>query len=485
MLRLVEGGLERAGDLLANLALGHVSEEVVAAHARSEVVTPEKLAGGLRPLLLGSACRRQGMRGVTKLLRTEIQSACGPDQLGTGAPDGCTRVYHAARSKCRRSLAHGIAARGIESAHQNLNRNWAASQLKHHVPALLQPFTVGYARKVEHCWRSSSGGLYSVLSQCGLDQGDPIANAVFAVSTIEPSDKLRQDLRAHDPEASVYQVADDLQVVTLTSLFDYVEKQSEHHWAPTGLRFKPSKDQCWSLGPDPIPSPRWQSKRVGRLRCLGPDLDTAQHGDPAAPVAPDYEATATATDLDKAGTKVTELAALLQTANIHGIHLQICVHLFRLGATSLVQHLIAAKPYTTDQTDQFDGRLRNAWQFLLGIPITENAWKRGLLPFRLGGCSFGSTHFRAPTAHLSAWSRTSSFACRHMGVATSRDLLSAVPGLQRELEACAAVLRPWTNQHKASRGNLENHLPRQRNKLRFSTIPTAKCVHTWYSNLPH
>ena len=444
VLRVVEGGLERAGDLLANLALGHAPEEVIAAHARSEVVTPEKLAGGLRPLLMGSACRRQGMRGVSKLLRTEIQGACGSDQLGTGAPDGCTRVFHAARSKCRRSHAHGIAARDVESAHQNLNRPWAAEQLKRHTPALLQPFTVWYARTVEHCWKSSSGGLHSVLSQCGLDQGDPIASAVFAVSTIEPADNLRQDLRAHDPDASVFQVADDVQVATLTSLFEYVEQRSDHHWAPTGLRFKPSKDQCWSLSPHPIPSARWQSKRVARLRCLGPDLDTAEHVDPTAPVAPDYETAATATDLEKAATKVTDLAGLLQTANSHGLHLQICAHLFRLGATSLVQHLISAKSYTTEQTARFDAQLRNAWQLLLGIQITDNAWKRGCLPFRLGGCSFGAIQFRAPAAHLSAWSRTSEFACAHVGVATSRDLLAAVPGLQQELEECAAVLRPWT-----------------------------------------
>ena len=46
--------MERAGDLLAGMALGHTPPEVVAAHARSEVITPEKAAGGLRPLLMGT-----------------------------------------------------------------------------------------------------------------------------------------------------------------------------------------------------------------------------------------------------------------------------------------------------------------------------------------------------------------------------------------------------------------------------------------------
>ena len=363
---------------------------------------------------------------------------------GLAPPDGCTRVFHAARNKCHHSLAHGIASRDIESAHQNLNRNWAAYQLKRHVPELLQPFTVWYARKVEHCWRSSSGGLYSVLSQRGLDQGDPIASAVFAVSTIEPADKLRQELQIHDPEASVFQVADDVQVLTLTSLFEFAEQRSDHHWGPTGMRFKSSKDQCWSLNPSPIPSTRWQSKRLPRMRCLGPDLETAEHVDPTAPVAPDFEAEASAIDLEKAATKITDLAGQLQTTKSHGLRLQMCAHLFRLGGASLVQHLISAETYNTERIAKFDLQLRNAWQLLLGIPITDNAWRRGCLPFRLGGCSCGAIQFRAPAAYLSAWSRTCEYACAHVGVASSRDLLVAVPGLQEELEACAAELRPWT-----------------------------------------
>ena len=443
VLRVVEGALERAADLLANLALGRVPAEVVAAHARSEVITPEKAAGGLRPLLMGSACRRQGMRGVSKLLRAEIGVACGPDQLGTGAPDGCTRVYHAARSKCRHNAAYGIAARDIESAHQNLDRKWAAKQLTQHLPALLEPFTVWYARGVQHCWRSSSGQRYSILSQRGLDQGDPIANTVFAVSTITPADDLRRDLSTHDPHASVFQVADDVQVATLTSLFDTVEQLTNSHWAPTGLSFKPTKDQCWSPNPELIPSARWQAKRVARLRCLGPDLDSVERADPTAPVAPDYEAMTTAVDLETAAAKIANLAMLLRTANNNGLHLQICAHLFRLGASSLVQHLISAKTYNADQTARYDTQLRNAWQDLLGIPITDNAWRRGCLPLRLGGCSFGAIQFRAPAAYLSAWSRTHPFACRHLDIATPQDLLTAVPGLQQELCDCSAVLRRW------------------------------------------
>ena len=77
MLRFLEKGLERAGDLLANFALGLVPEAVINAHGRSELITPTKLDGGLRPLLIGSMCRRIAMKGVARLVRSELLQHAG------------------------------------------------------------------------------------------------------------------------------------------------------------------------------------------------------------------------------------------------------------------------------------------------------------------------------------------------------------------------------------------------------------------------
>ena len=94
-----------------------------------------------------------------------------------------------------------------------------------------------------------------------------------------------QDISQHYATASVFQFADDVQVVTKTSIFAIVAESSARHWAPAGLTFKLSKDQCWSLSPAPIPDPAWQAKRVERLRCLGPDLAADQAEAPATPIA--------------------------------------------------------------------------------------------------------------------------------------------------------------------------------------------------------
>ena len=112
---------------------------------------------------------------------------------------------------------------------------------------MLQAFHVWYSRPTEHVWRTATGQLMPVTSVRGVDQGDPLANPVFAVSTAEPAAKLKHDLIQRDPKCAAFQFADDVQVVTMTNMFATVADSTDRHWAPAGLTFEPCKDQCWSM----------------------------------------------------------------------------------------------------------------------------------------------------------------------------------------------------------------------------------------------
>ena len=442
VLKVLDGGLARAGKLLANFGLGYVPEPVIAAHARCELLLAEKTSGGLRPLQMGSVCRRIAMSAVCGLLRLEVQCAAGPDQLCTGIPDGCTKVYHAARTMCRQDVKRGICARDCKSAHQRLDRKYAARQLASRCPRLLQPFHVWYARSTDHAWRTAAGDIVAVTSTRGLDQGDPIANPVFAVSTAEAAENLRRDLIQHDPKTAVFQFADDVQVVTTTTYFAIVADSTNRHWEPAGLSFEPRKDQSWSLDPLPLQDQYWQSKRADRLRCLGPDLAIDQETDPSTPVAPDFENAAVGSDMATSITKVTKMATQLAYLTANGLPLQLAQHLLRVGTNNLTQHILAAKPISAEKVAAFDNNLRQAWQTLLELPLTDAAWVRGSLPMKEGGVGFGMIGPRAPAAYVSAWSRTWSYVAKHMGVDTATDLLSLDPGLATELSGAAAALRP-------------------------------------------
>ena len=79
---VTDKGAEVTGMLLARLALGLVPEDVVAAHAKCDLAPSIKPSGsGLRPLQVGSVCRRIGMTSIAKLVKQSMQEAVGPDQL--------------------------------------------------------------------------------------------------------------------------------------------------------------------------------------------------------------------------------------------------------------------------------------------------------------------------------------------------------------------------------------------------------------------
>ena len=315
------------------------------------------------------------MSNIVRMLRSEVQAASGQDQLGTGVKDGCAKVFHAARTMCRQSSERGIMARDIASAHQCLDRSFAAKEIAARWPLLLQPFLAWYGRETNHVWRTALSEIMPIPSSRGVDQGDPIASSVFSVAMAGPAEALRHELHQQDPFASVFQYADDVQVVTKTNLFAFVAQSTSRHWSVAGLEFKLSKDACWSLLPGPLMDPVWQAKRVDKLRCLGPDLNKEDsiHGEDT--LAPDFEARSSGDDLSAARAKLVLIADKLVHMNSEGLSLQICQHLIRLGNSNLVQHILAAKKVPKRRSPPMTlscvRRGRNSWdcpsQMLLGL----------------------------------------------------------------------------------------------------------------------
>ena len=148
-------------------------------------------------------------------------------------------------------------------------------------------------------------------------------------------------------------------------------------------------------------------------------------------------------DLEAAKQKVNELAVLLRELNANGLQLQLCQHLFRIGSSNLVQHIIATKRLPQSAIVGYDANLRQAWQNLLGIPLSDGAWTRGSLPLKLGGASFGAIGPRAPAAFLATWSRTWKYVADHLGITLGSDLLTGDTGLATDLDDAAKSLRPY------------------------------------------
>ena len=459
ILQCTENGLAKAGLLLARLALGQVPEDVLAAHARCEVAPITKPGGSsLRPLQLGSVCRRMAMSAVVSYIKDDVQAAVGADQLAIGTQDGCTKAYQALRTKCRLQPQRVVLAEDCASAHQSLDRHYAADKLAAHCPRLLQPFLTWYGRTTTHVWFTAGNQALEIVSERGLDQGDPLANTVFDVSVVDCADALRTKVQSVDPDASVLQFSDDLQVCTTPQGLPVAAAEAKKLWAPAGLNFKDDKRQTWSLSPELLPQP-FQGCRVTRLRSLGHTLDQAD--DATTQTLPQLGAETGGEDLQEAGRKVGAVAMTLSRLIASGLPRQIAQSLFRYAATGQTQHIMAGKYIGETAARAFDTCLRTAWGTVLGIELTDSAWMRGLLPLKSGGCAFGAIEHRAPAAYVACWSRIHDFVSRHAGLGGPGELLQADQLLAAELQQATSLMRqfvpaifsiPWEHGTPPSKG---------------------------------
>ena len=439
VLQLADDGAKTAGRLLAHLALGLVPEDVIAAHARCEVVPSEKPGNsGLRPMQLGSVCRRIAMSGIVKFVKADVQVAVGPDQLGIGAQDGCAKAFQAMQSKCRLQPQRVILAEDCKAAHQHLERPYAAQQLERHCPKLLQPFLVWYGRVSKHSWHVASGDSISISAERGLDQGDPIANPVFALALVDISTEFRTKMLAEDPGVSVIQIADDIHICTVPGALRNGAVELRRLWATAGLSFNTAKQETWCLSEEPLPGP-FQTRRVAQLRCLGNTLE--QMTDETEQTLPQLGAEIMGNDLRRASEKVTKLADSINNAVESGLPRQVGQGLFRYAAAGQTQHIIAARQVPQTAALAYDECLRDAWGKVLNLPLTDAAWSRGNLPLRHGGCSFGAIEHRAAAAFIACWSRTHSYTCRHVGASSAAELLVSDAVLGGELRGSAGAVR--------------------------------------------
>ena len=97
----------------------------------------------------------------------------------------------------------------VQGAHQSISRPYASKAAARRCPALQLPFDTWYGEPVDHLWRCADGSVRRIRAATGVDQGDPIASQAFAVTAAEPAEHLLAALRVRDPEAMLYQYADD------------------------------------------------------------------------------------------------------------------------------------------------------------------------------------------------------------------------------------------------------------------------------------
>ena len=190
--------------------------------------------------------------------------------------------------------------------------------IQKHCPRLLQPFLAWYGRTTDHLWYTAGGTAVKVSADRGVDQGNPLANPVFAVAMIDPTGELRESLAIIDPSVSVIQFSDNIHICTLPSVLPLAGRELRRLWGPAGLSYSDDKQQTWSLSLDPLPVD-YQKCRVAELCCLGNSLEQMEYPDSMDALLPQLGADTLGGDLRRASEKTSAIAPAIKALIDHGL----------------------------------------------------------------------------------------------------------------------------------------------------------------------
>ena len=136
-----------------------------------------KKDGGIRPIAVGETLRRIACKCVMRRVEPILASILPPHQLGCGVRAGVDAAVHSTRdSLVSASNSQTFLKLDIRNAFNTIRRDHVAECLKKHAPSLVNIFTACYAEA-----SYLSFGEQIILSDEGLQQGDPLSPAYFCL----------------------------------------------------------------------------------------------------------------------------------------------------------------------------------------------------------------------------------------------------------------------------------------------------------------
>ena len=152
-----------------------------------------------------------------------------------------------------------------------------------------------------------------------------------------------------------------------------------------------------------------------------------------------------------AANKLGAYAARLTELQGAGLSVQLSQALFRYAAVGSPQHVLMCRAVSKQQAESFDTTLRRAWEGVLGLKFSDDAWVRASLPMKRGGIATGTIAPRASAAFLTATARTLPEVLRWTQYPNELALRGAATQLDGRIKAAVADL--------VDRGVEETELP--------------------------
>ncbi len=363
------------------LASGRAPPFILPHLCGATLIPIRKKSGGLRPIAIGETLRRLTSKCLAFSARISARSRFLPSQLGVGVKGGCEAIIHsvsrhfssAPTDKCWTLLLD------FSNAFNSVDRGHMFHEFRKHIPSLSPWMEACYS-----CQPNLLMGNHSILSCCGVQQGDPLGPLGFAL-TLQPIVDLIQS-EVPDLSINAWYLDDGTLVGSpndLMSALEIIEREGPNiglhlNKSKSLLFIPPNADESINPLPSAIPKVRQGFSLLG---CpIGP---------------PDFCDSVFQNRVDKVNISLN-LLHTLQDSQAQSTLLRSC-----LALPKVVSVLRACPPsHIRSASQNFDCSTRRALESILGGPLSDWSWQKASLPCSKGGLGLRSASVHAPAAFL-------------------------------------------------------------------------------------
>ena len=378
--------IENITSLINLILAGKVPELVRPTLFGGALTALNKKDGGLRPIVVGNTWRRLAAKVACRHVYERCAEFLAPRQLGFGVSGGAEAAAHAARRYIQSMDSNKVFMKiDFSNAFNTLRRDVILCAIKTNFPELFN-FAVSTYEEITNL----RFGDYSISSQEGTQQGDPLGPLYFCMSIQPILSKLACEF--------VTGYLDDISLggdVDI-AIDDFIFLESEA--GKLGLKLNRSK--CEVIGAS--------ENSKTKLRNNGIILSELDPSEAVLLGSPLHEES-----MDKTiEIKCKELELISNRLKLMPAHDGLFLLKNALAIPKLMYILRTAPCFKSDKLNMYDVILRRALESILNVELKENCWIQATLPVKFGGLGLRSAVQLAPSAYLALAASTTDLANR-------------------------------------------------------------------------
>ena len=400
--------LEALTRVINSILAGSVPVEIRPLLFGANLIALRKKDGGIRPIAVGCTLRRiaakLGCSSIIELLRPYLQ----PLQMGFGTPGGAEAIHRAVRLFVAAAQPSLLAKLDFENAFNTLLRQWLLDVSSQRIPSLFPLVLQAYGAPSHLLF-----GDFLISSEVGLQQGDPLAPALFCLAIQPMIESLSSTLNAHylddgtlGDKADV--VADDI-------------AQIKQRSAEIGLKLNPAKCELFLIGEqDPAVMKSISLLLPGAKITSAEDLELL-----GAPITDEALPHALAK-------KITTIRLLVKRLESLQSHVALFLLKSCLSIPKMVYLLRCAPAWKEPLLlESFDQVMRESLESILNCSIDDPTWAQASLPVAKAGIGIRSARDLSVPAFLASIASTSDL--------VTAILANSIPPVDPDLDEALAI----------------------------------------------